>query len=166
MIRKTIISDIDKVYSLYIATASIPGGLARNKEEITKEYIFNFISKSIERGLSLVIEKNGEISAEIHAYRADIKVFHHVLSELTICVHPDRQGESLGRKIFSEFMRIVQTEMKDIQRVELIARESNIKAIKFYQSLGFEIEGCLRNRIDGILGGLENDIPMGWVRKL
>ena len=166
MIRKTTINDVDKIYYLYKATASIPGGLARNKEEITKEYISNFVAKSIESGLSLVVESDGEIVAELHAYKPEIKVFHHVLSELAICVHPDCQGQQLGRKIFSEFMRIVQTEMCDIQRVELIARETNIKAIKFYQSLGFEIEGCLRNRIDGVLDRLENDIPMGWIRKL
>jgi len=61
-------------------------------------------------------------------------------------------------------MNIVQNEMNNITRVELIARESNTKAIKFYQSLDFEIEGCFRKRIDGILNKLENDIPMGWIR--
>jgi ribosomal protein S18 acetylase RimI-like enzyme len=54
-------------------------------------------------------------------------------------------------------------EMTHILRVELIARESNDKAIQFYKSMGFEIEGCFRNRIDGNLGCLENDIPMGWL---
>ena len=35
----------------------------------------------------------------------------------------------------------------EIQRVELIARESNQRAIQFYESLGFRIEGRLENRI-------------------
>ena len=62
-------------------------------------------------------------------------------------------------------MKIIQNEMPEIKRVELIARESNNKAIVFYKSLGFKVEGCLRNRIDGVSHKLENDIPMGWIRK-
>jgi len=164
MIRKAKISDIDNIYSLYKSTATIPGGLARNVEEITREYISNFVTNSITRGLSLVVEMNKEIIGELHAYRPNIKVFNHVLSELTICIHPDHQGLKYGKSLFTEFMNIIQNKMNNIKRVELIARESNTKAIKFYQSLDFEIEGCLRNRIEGILNRLENDIPMGWIR--
>jgi len=165
MIRKITNDDIDNIYSLYKATASIPGGLARYQNEITEEYIIDFVSKSISRGLSLVAEIDGRVVGELHAYKPEIKVFNHVLSELTICIHPDYQGKKYGAGLFSEFMKIVKNEMKEIKRIELIARESNRKAIIFYQSLGFKIEGCLRNRIDGIHNKLENDIPMGWIRK-
>ena len=54
--------------------------------------------------------------------------------------------------------------MQNIKRVELITRESNTKAIDFYKNIGFVIEGCLKNRIDGISDNLENDIPMAWLR--
>jgi putative acetyltransferase len=50
----------------------------------------------------------------------------------------------------------------DVGRVELIARESNRKAIEFYQSLGFHVEGRLEMRIKNIHGHYEADIPMGW----
>ena len=164
MLRKTNKNDIDKIYILYKATASTLGGLARDKEEITEEYISNFVTQSLSRGLSLVIEKNGDIIGEIHAFRPEPKVFHHIFSELTICIHPNHQGTGYGRKLFSRFMTIIQDETQDIKRVELIARESNAKAISFYKSFGFEIEGCLKNRINSISNKLENDIPMGWLR--
>ncbi len=165
MIKKTISNDIDNIYSLYKATASVPGGLARYQDEITAEYINDFVSRSMSRGLSLVTEIDGRIVGELHAYKPGIKVFNHVLSELTICIHPDYQGKKYGKRLFLEFMKIVKNEMMEIKRIELIARESNRKAITFYQSLGFEIEGCLKNRINGIFNKLENDIPMGWIRK-
>jgi len=164
IIRKTQKVDIDNIYDLYRKTASILGGLARYEDEITKEYISNLVTQSINNGLSLVIEINEHIIGEIHAYSPRLKVFNHVLSDLTICIHPEYQGQKHGKKIFSEFMKIVKVEMQDIKRVELITRESNIKAINFYKNIGFVIEGCLKNRIDGISNNLENDIPMAWLR--
>jgi len=52
----------------------------------------------------------------------------------------------------------------DIQRVELISRESNRKAILFYESLGFRQEGEFVSRIRNVDGSLESDIPMAWTR--
>ena len=163
-IRKTQKVDIDNIYDLYKKTASTLGGLARYEDEITKEYISSFVTQSMVKGLSLVIEKDNHIIGEIHAYSPGLKVFNHILSDLTICIHPDYQGQQYGKKVFSEFMKIVKIEMQDIKRVELITRESNTKAINFYKNTGFMVEGCLKNRIDGISNDLENDIPMAWLR--
>ncbi len=162
---KTTINDIKLIYNLYKKVAAVPGGLARNSTEISEEYIESFIHKSISTGISLHVKKNGRIIAEIHAYTPEINVFSHILSDLTICVDPDYQGHSYGRMIFSELIKVVKDKMLHIKRIELIARESNIKAIKFYESLGFVREGALRKRIYGVSGKYENDIPMGWLRE-
>lgn len=61
-------------------------------------------------------------------------------------------------------MQQVVDERPDILRVELIARESNRKAIEFYEKLGFVIEGRFAGRIRSVGGGLEDDIPMAWTR--
>jgi ribosomal protein S18 acetylase RimI-like enzyme len=53
----------------------------------------------------------------------------------------------------------------DILRVELIARESNQRAIEFYRTLGFVEEGRFGNRIRNIDNSYEADIPMAWVRE-
>jgi ribosomal protein S18 acetylase RimI-like enzyme len=68
----------------------------------------------------------------------------------------------IGKKLFGALLEIVSNERPDILRIELIVRESNLKAIGFYQSLGFTIEGRLEKRIRGITGLLEADIPMAW----
>ncbi len=107
---------------------------------------------------------NGEIIGEIHAYRTGLRVFDHVLTNLTIVVSPGYQGRGIGKKLFD---RLLETAEKsdDILRVELIARESNKKAISFYKQLGFQIEGTLRNKIKDSMGNLESDIIMGWLKK-
>ncbi len=165
MIRKTRAEDVEGIYTLYKRVARIPGGLARYEDEITKDYIEGFVRSSIERGLSLVVDIDGRIVGELHAYRPGLRVFDHILSDLTICIDPEFQGRGLGRRLFAEYIKRVKSEMKDILRVELIARESNRGAIEFYKSLGFVVEGSFAGRIRGVDGELEADIPLTFTIK-
>lgn len=160
------LEDIDKIAELYWQVAAIEGGLARTAEEISREYIENFVSKAVAGGITVVARQDEKIIGEIHSYALGPKVFAHVLGELTIAVHPDFQGLGVGKALFTELMRQVAEDRPDILRVELIARESNGKAIEFYKKLGFEIEGKMTNRIRSVGGGFESDIPMAWYRKV
>lgn len=164
MIRAATLSDLNLIAKLYQAVAVIPGGIARQADEITWEYVENNLSKSLQNGICLVAEEDNQVLAEIHSYKLVPKVFDHVLSELTIVVHPDCQGKGIGKDIFTAFLQEVKTNRPEILRVELIARESNEKAINFYQKIGFRIEGKLENRISNPDGTFESDIPMAWVR--
>ena len=158
------IEDCEGIFNLYREVAAIEGGLARTADEISEGYIKNFVSKSVESGIIIVARSDGKIIGEIHSYALGPKVFAHVLGELTIAVHPDFQGFGVGKAIFLELMRQIIENRPDILRVELIARESNQKAIKFYEKIGFEIEGRMTNRIKSVGGGFESDIPMAWHR--
>jgi len=163
-VRKAALEDRTRIFDLYQAVAAHPGGLARIQNEISISYVKGFLEKSLATGLILVIENtNQKILAEIHAYKNDLKVFEHVLGDLTITVHPDFQGKKLGKKIFTQFLDEVAKNRSDVMRVELIARESNRKAIEFYERIGFKIEGRFENRIRSVNGGFEADIPMAWM---
>ena len=167
MIDSAKFEDKSEIINLYRAVAAIEGGLARNQEEVTEEYVEYFLQKSHETGIILVARQTGmsQVIGEIHSYAIGPRVFAHVLGELTIAVHPNHQGSRIGKALFTEFLRQVENDRPDILRVELIARESNRKAIEFYQKLGFQIEGRLTNRIRSTNGGYEADIPMAWLRK-
>jgi len=158
------LEDASAIRDLYRAVAANEGGLARTADEISLEYVENFVSKAVASGIIVVARKGGKIIGEIHAYALEPKVFAHVLSELTIAVHPDFQGFGVGKALFTELMRQVSETRPDILRVELIARESNAKAIEFYKKLGFRVEGRMTNRIRSVGGGFEADIPMAWRR--
>jgi ribosomal protein S18 acetylase RimI-like enzyme len=160
------LGDLDGILKLYLAVAALEGGLARTAKEISLDYVKQFITKSAENGIIVVARDNfsGDVIGEIHGYAIGPKVFSHVLGELTIAVHPERQGIGIGKAIFTEFMRRVKEDRPDILRVELIARESNRKAIAFYEKLGFVIEGRFVFRIQSVGGGFEDDIPMAWTR--
>lgn len=162
-IRRAVPADRDAILMLYREVAAVEGGIAREPEEITPEYVDAFLKKSLDRGLVLVAESHpNTVAAEIHAYPSGLRVFHHVLSDLTIVVHPNTQGRGLGKKIFSAFLEEVKTHRRDIKRVELIARESNARGIRLYESLEFAVEGRLEGRIRDRNGRFEADIPMAW----
>jgi ribosomal protein S18 acetylase RimI-like enzyme len=157
--------DVSKIVQLYKAVARVEDGIARVEEEVTEEYVSNFLTKSFESGLIIVCEHPSDpqqLIGEVHAYRPGLKVFNHVLSDLTITVHPDFQGKKIGRTLFTIFLEEIGKNRPDIGRVELITRESNARAIALYQSLGFRIEGRLEMRIKNSEGVYEADIPMGW----
>ena len=117
IVRKTNQNDREKIYLLYKKTASIVGGLARIEVEITDEYISSFVTQSIDRGLSLIVELDKNIIGEIHAYRPKLQVFSHMISELTICIYPDYQGQRYGingisSKLENDIPRLVERVVK------------------------------------------------------
>lgn len=163
--RTAVIDDVDRLVGLYKSVAEVDGGIVRLANEITHDYVRKFCEKSLESGLIIVAEHPDDpnmLVAEIHAYKKGFSAFDHVLSNLTIVVHPDFQGKKIGRTILTIFLEEVGRNHPNIGRVELIARESNAKAISLYQSMGFLIEGRLEMRIKGTDGHYEADIPMRW----
>jgi len=160
--------DFGKIMALYKKVAVLPDGIARNGKEITAEYIQHFMSNAAEKGIEFVIDNpanSHEIIADIHCYKWGIEKFDHVLTELTIAVSPEFHGHGLGKLIFTELLTTVEKERPDILRVELVAQESNSKAINFYKKLGFIPEGHFENRIKLNSGNYEADIPMAWFNK-
>lgn len=164
--RTADLNDLQKIKDLYTDVARHEGGIARRAGEVTTAYVENFICKSLDSGLIVVGEHPDDpqkLVAEVHASKAGIRSFDHVLGDLTLVVHPDFQGKRVGRTIFTIFLEEVARNRPDVGKVELITREGNHRAIKLYESLGFRIEGRLEMRIRTPEGGLEADIPMGWV---
>lgn len=163
--RLTQPDDLIALWDLYQQVAQFEGGIARKAHEITETYIRHNLTETLRTGVGYVIphpEQAHQLVAEIHCYALQPSVFQHVLSELTIVVHPQFQGYGLGKQVFSALLHHIQTHRKDVLRVELIARESNAKAIRFYEKLGFRIEGRFEQRIHRPDGGFEADIPMAW----
>jgi ribosomal protein S18 acetylase RimI-like enzyme len=164
LLRQSTTGDKPGILDLYLNVSGNIGGLARTSEEITYDYVDTFTSKASKNGMQFVIQcqRSGSILGEIHCYKLEPKVFNHILSELTIAVLPEFQGQGLGRMLFQHLLHKVCEERRDILRVELIARESNQRAIAFYQKLGFRVEGRLLNRVKGT-ATFEADIPMAWM---
>ena len=163
--RTADMDDLHRLIVLYKAVAKVEGGIARLEHEVTEDYVKNFIQKSLATGIIIVGENpdnEDELVGSIHGYKAGIRVFEHVLGDVTLVVHPRFQGKKIGRTILTIFLEEIGHNRMDIGKVELIARESNLKAIQLYQSLGFQVEGRMEMRIRTPHHTYEADIPMGW----
>lgn len=160
------IDDAPAILATYRAVAAIEGGILRNVAEVTPEYVGGFLREAVAHGHCLVARaSDGSVAGEIHAYGLGIAKLAHVLGELTIAVHPAHQGAGVGRALFRRLLDIVQHERPDILRVELGTQESNARAIAFYESLGFVMEGRMERRIAIGDGRYEADLLMAWLRK-
>jgi ribosomal protein S18 acetylase RimI-like enzyme len=158
--------DVVAIEALYRVVGATPGGIARSPDEVNREYVEGFVSRSLDRGIILVAELEGlpGLAAELHAYRSELRIFRHVLGELTVAVHPATQGQGIGRKLFERLLETVRYEHPDIMRVELITQEANQRALRLYEGVGFRREGRLAGRIQAPDGTLDADIPLAWFR--
>ena len=158
-IRAATPDDVTALVELHRAAAAVPDGLARRPDEITREYVERFLA-----GISFVaVGPDGAIWGEIHGARETVALFAHVVSNLTVAVHPDRQGLGIGTKLFETLIAHARAMDPPILRIELAAGAGNPGAIRLYERLGFKHEGrqIARGRYPD--GRLEDDILMGML---
>ncbi len=163
LIRKTRSEDRYSIFQLYKNVARVPGGLARLEDEVTLDYVDHFLERAMRDGVALVAESaNGDIAGELHACSPGVYCFSHVLNDLTVAVDAQFRRQGIARQLFDMLFAELAESRLDITRVELIARESNTSALRFYESLGFVQEGRFEKRIRNPDGSTEADIPMAW----
>ncbi len=160
-IRRATEADIDGIFTMMLRTAAEPIGLARRPDEITRDYVATFVANSLARGLILVAHDGDRILGMIQAATPVPRLFAHVLSDLTIAIDPETQGQGLGRKLFTAFLDTARAGMPHIRRIELFCRPDNPRGYPFYQSLGFVIEGHLKGRVHAGDGVFIDDYFMG-----
>lgn len=160
-IRTTSAEDASAVLALYRAAAAGQGGLARRPEEMDLDYVEGFLGKARAGGVSLGAWSDGRLRGEIHAARIGPEQFAHVLSDLTVAVDPAWQGSGVGRALFQALFDAARALTPTVTRIELMAREGNVGAIRLYEALGFVVEGRFAGRVRLPDGTLEADIAMG-----
>ncbi|MFE8697378.1 GNAT family N-acetyltransferase [Cytobacillus sp. FJAT-53684] len=108
--------------------------------------------------LFLVAEVNDRIVGFSRCEGNQLKRFSHKI-EFGVCVLKELWGHGIGKNLLKESISWADT--NNIKKITLNVLETNDKAIKLYQKLGFEIEGILKK--DKILsdGEYYNTIIMG-----
>ena len=79
---------------------------------------------------------------------------------LTMGVHPRAQGQGLGRRLVEA--ALAWAEVNGVARIELYTLDSNVRAQRLYESVGFTLAWTRRafhRRPDGTL---EDDLVMEW----
>ena len=161
-IRSGTPEDVPSLVALHRAVSEDPDALIRERQEITQDYMNDVMTKCLAKGLMLVARSDDKFIGEIHAYTPELFAFSHLLSDLTIAVHPEHQGKGVGRKLFESFLHLVQEDFPHILRVELYTREEIKKNVAFYTSLGFQNEGRQANKIRLHDSRFHTPIHMVW----
>ncbi len=161
-IRKARIEDKEQMLALYKKVSLVPDGIIRNFDEVNESYILQFLTASISKGLILVGIMENKIIGEIHAITPNIYAFQHIMTDLTIVIDQDMQGQGIGKRIFKQFLNIIQTDFTNILRVELFTREHNERNVKFYENIGFINEGRQQNKIYLSKNSFHTPIHMAW----
>lgn len=161
LIRSLDPTDAAPVRALYLAVAGAPGsGLAREPDEMTPAYVQGFLARAAGNGICLGAFDGESLVGEIHAARMGPRQFDHVLTDLTVAVHPGYQGRGIGQRLFQALFEAVRTLQPVVTRVELVARSGNHGALRLYERLGFVREGTFRGRVRLRDGTVEDDVPM------
>lgn len=165
IIRKATVQDKQAIIDLHREVARISQGIARTEAELTDQYMDSLFLVTERQGLMLVaLDTTGQLVAEIHASKYGLCIFDHILTGLTIAVHPNYQGKGIGKLLFREFLDKVQCLFPEVGRVELESRASNLKSIDLYHSLGFVQEGRMKNKTRNQDGSFENSLLMAWTK--
>lgn len=159
-VRTATLGDLDSVLALHKAAAVTPGGLARSPDEITRAYVKRALGAEV---CLVAVAADGVVVGEIHARRESPALFAHVLGGLTVAVHPDRQGQGVGSKLFEALIARARVLNPPILRIELATGAGNHGAVRLYERLGFRHEGRQLARGRYPDGRLEDDILMGML---
>lgn len=161
-IRPAVAADIDAIMALHKVVAALPGGLAREPDEITRDYVEQAVLEA--DAVSFVaVDTDGAIIGEVHARRESPALFAHVLGGLTVAVHPDHQGRGIGSRLFEILIAHARAMEPEILRIELATGANNAGAIRLYERLGFQIEGRQPARGRYPDGRFEDDILLGML---
>lgn len=79
--------------------------------------------------------------------------------EFGICVAKEFWGYGIGKNLLQE--SIAWADSNGIKKITLSVLETNVKAIRLYESYGFEVEGVLKNDRLHADGNFYNTVMMG-----
>ncbi len=166
IIRTAISKDAEQLSTVRLQIDGETENLDREKGEAFIDTLgFEQIIKSDtenKNNLFLVAEAQGRIVGFSRCEGNYLKRLAHKV-EFGVCVLKDYWGCSIGKNLLKE--SILWADSNDIKKITLNVLETNEKAIKLYEKLGFEKEGILKK--DKLLsdGKYYNTIIMGRIQE-
>ncbi|MGH2509645.1 MAG: GNAT family N-acetyltransferase [Ktedonobacteraceae bacterium] len=159
-IRNAVPEDAPAISAGEYQAAEIRGLLNALPHEIPEaSYLdkIKVIQKS-DRGLYVVAEQGNEIVGHALLDPMPLTANSHICT-LTIVVYPAWQGCGIGKQLLAHAIRWAQNN-RHVEKIELMVRAGNERAIKLYRALGFEEEGRIRRRVHEADGVYHDDIAM------
>jgi RimJ/RimL family protein N-acetyltransferase len=145
------------------ATAETPGLLVGRPGEIPLEVFRAKIIELASSGCYRVAERDGTVVGHAMLDPMRLAANRHVF-HLTIVVHPGHTGASIGTALMNDVLGWARGHAP-LEKIELLVRATNARAIALYRRFGFVEEGTLRRRVRTADGEFIDDITMAWFKE-
>ena len=109
-------------------------------------------------GCFFVHEENGAVVAMCKIARGEVHTRHGAYISL-LAVDPALEGKGIARRFMLDAIERMRAD--GARRIELTVESTNARGIAFYEKLGFEIEGRLRQSYHSPQAGFVDDLVMG-----
>lgn len=163
-IRNARVGDAAALVEAEQEIAQTPGRLVSRPEELQLASFQDKI-KSLNANdcaLYVVLEENGELVGHALLDQHRLIALSHVVT-LTLAIHEGHQGKGHGRLLMEHLIAWAKTH-PTVEKIELQVRSRNTRAVKLYESLGFQEEGRKLKRLKYGPNDYQDDIYMGlWV---
>ncbi len=167
ILRPARVSDAKHLCEAERSHAATPGSLVSRPHELLPENFTRTIAKlsTHRRGRYLVAERDGQIAGHALLDPMEMEALAHIV-RLTVVVHPGFQGQGVGKALLLSLIDWARR-APGIEKIELLVRAVNGRAVKLYQSVGFAEEGRIRARLRTPGGIYIDDLMMGlFVKQL
>ena len=111
-------------------------------------------------GRYIVAETDGQVVGHALLDPMSLEAIAHVF-RLTIVVHPGFLGRGIGAALMRDLLDWA-AQTRRVEKIELLVRATNERAIRLYAKLGFVEEGRLKRRVRLADGGFIDDVTMAW----
>lgn len=161
-IRKAIPSDREEIAELYRSVANNVVGISRRSHEITDTYVYALLNKKPSEIVCLVgVDENEKVIGMVIGTKNGLDMYSHILSDLTVIVHPDHQSKGYARQLSLGFMEHIFNHRPDVMRVEMEVMTHD-KLIDAFLMAGFVKEAVTDRRIKNLDGTFSNSVLMVW----
>jgi len=160
LIREARVDDAAALLSAEKETARTPGLLVSSPHELVLEAFEQKIAELATRGRYIVAEVDGGIVGHAFLEPMPLMANAHVF-RLTIVVHPGFIGRGIGTALMQDLIDWAKRTPR-IEKLELLVRATNERAIRLYSKLGFIEEGRFLKRVRLPNGKYVDDLAMAW----
>ena len=158
-IRTARVTDAPLLCAAERETARIPGHLVSQPQELDVEAFARKIEELSAAGSYLVAERGGAVVGHALLDVAGPQAALAHVRTLTIVVHPPYTGQGVGKALMCALLDWTHAN-RQVERVELRVRETNVTAIHLYKKYGFAEESRFRRRLKQPDGKYLDDIGM------
>lgn len=133
------------MYSIDVESFEIPWSIGTIASSVvSSNFIYLLVDESIDcNTVDCYSNKESNIS-KIIGYSILSKIFE-IVNVDTIVVSPKYQGQKLGKFLLTKSIENLKIHDNSVESIQLEVRESNLRAINLYKSLGFTEDGIRKN---------------------